>query len=889
MFQALWRVAAAVVLLLAVPAVPAGVAQIAVAVDDLIRDYRWRSIGPGAIGSRVTDIEAIAGNFATAYVATAGGGLWKTVNAGTTWTPIFDRYASSSIGDVALFRLDPSVVWVGTGIGSQTGDGIYKSIDGGDTFRTAGLGNAYQIARVATHPSNPSVVYAAAIGSPQSASGSRGVFATIDGGGTWQRLTNGLPVEARADATDLAVDPAAPDTIYAAFTIPAERPEAVGAGLSAAGVFKSVDAGRTWRRLGGGLPDDERGRISLALAPGNSRVVMAIVEHPPAIRTAGAAIRSAFGATVYRSDDAGESWRRVSHIPERASAIVISPVDEHQFYVLGLDFRESSNAGRRIEIAAAPYRTHGDYTAMWIDPANPDRRYLGSTAGLELTLDGGRTYRYFDNLPIASYASAAVDAGDPYAIYGAIDDNGLFATASFSRDPIGIRNDVVIQLDDGDSRRIAMTPGGSGVVYAPIARGLFVFDPVTRAGATRLLTQDTIRNFREATGVAPGSADALAEVRVDAASSLLVSMHDPSAVFVGGTRLLRTTDRGASWSIVDRRSDGERAVFVELAESPVTPAVFWAATGDGRVHLSRDGGSTWTDVTPALPNRPAGSFAVRDVAPSAYSADTAYVVCDRRERDDRAPCLFRTTTGGRTWTDLSRGLAPSQPVNVVVESSRNRSLLFAGTAAGVQVSFDAGQRWTPFGGAGGYGMPTVAVQALVIHPRERDLIAATAGRGLYIIDDVSALEAWRPEMATNTATLFVQRTATLWMGRSRAGPEDASTYAGQNPPSIMPLPLIARDGPRLQTAPIITFAMGWGVSGLGTLAITSPTGDERLLAVPARPGITRYRWDGRLGPAGMLDRSAGTFAAGVGDYRLTLTVGGRAVTGTLTLRGDPSK
>ena len=385
------------------------------------------------------------------------------------------------------------------------------------------------------------------------------------------------------------------------------------------------------------------------------------------------------------------------------------------------------------------------------------------------------------------------------------------------------------------------------------------------------------------------------------ASPLLISPHDASTVYVANSRVMRSVDRGQSWTFAgaggeswrprDIAGDRQDAInpaartVVALAESPVTRGVLWAATDDGHVHVSRDGGARWTDVALGVA---ASDLEVRDIEPSAGNADTAYVAFDGRARDDRAPYLFRTINGGRSWTNLSRGLAPTQPINVVVESPRNTNLIFVGTTAGVQVSFDAGQTWRSFGGASAYGLPTVAVRDLVIHPRERDLIAATDGRGVYIVDDISGLEAWRPGMAIETATMFEQRPATLWVDQSRGGPASESTYAGENPPWILP-PALARDGPRLQTAPIITVAMGWGVSGLATLVITSPIGDERRLAIAARPGITRYRWDGRLGPAGMtlLNSRAGTIAATPGDYRLTLTVGGRTVTGILKLRDDP--
>jgi hypothetical protein len=395
---------------------------------------------------------------------------------------------------------------------------------------------------------------------------------------------------------------------------------------------------------------------------------------------------------------------------------------------------------------------------------------------------------------------------------------------------------------------------------------------------------------------------------------MILSPHDPDVAYLAGNRVLRTDDQGSTWRIVspdlskarpetidvdsggltrDNTGAETYATVVSLSESRLVRGLIWAGTDDGNVQVTRDGGATWTRVDEAIPDVPEDLW-VSDVEASSAHPDSAYVAFDGHRSDNRDPWLFKTTDGGRSWTNLSGGLTKGHPIHVLVESARNPDLVFVGTEFGVQMSLDAGRRWQPIGGAMQHGLPTVAVHDLVIHPRDRDLIAATHGRGLYILDDISALEQMTPEVAARPVHLPRQRPATIWVDQSRTGQLGENTWAGQNPPSVAPVNFGNRDRARLQNTPVITVAMGPQASGTATLEITSRDGRTRSISIPAKTGITRYRWDGRMEAGGGGGRGGrgggrggGAGALEPGTYLLTLTLGDAKATGTLTVRADP--
>ena len=912
----------------------------------LLADYKFRPIGPGSAGGRITDVKALDSDFRYAIVAAASGGVWKTTNAGTTWTPIFDHYGASSIGAVAIFQKDPRILWVGTGEANNRnsvawGDGVYKSTDGGATFRNMGLKETFQIARVVTHPANADIVYVAAIGNLWAYTGDRGVFKTTDGGRTWQKLAGGLPNDGKTGATDLVMAPNNPEVLYAAFYQRLRRPWRFDSGGPNGGIFKTSDGGRTWQKLTSGLPPGDTGRIGLDVYRKDPRIVMAIVEHGfqcgagrgrgrGAAEDPTCADMARPGSGVYRSEDGGASWKflnRFNNRPFYYSQIRINPSDDQLVYVLATSFEWSRDGGKTLTAAQAPFGPNYDHHAMWIDPTNKDRFYLGKDKGLTLTQDHGASFVFFDNLPVAQFYKVGTDMRDPYSIYGGLQDNGSIGTMGFTRDVLGIRNDASWKMHWDDGQYVAVDPTDWRTVYSEGTQGTFrVVDPVGHTDTPRHQTPRNIVNFREATGKDPAAADAAAAIRYNWTSPFILSPQDPKVLYYGANYLLKTSDKGLTWRIVspdlskndpDHNNKGSGGLTPEstgaevygtiysVSESPVQAGVIWAGTDDGNVWVTRNGGEVWTEVDAAIPAVPKGLWVSRVLA-SAVDANTAYVAFDGHRSDNRAAWLFRTSDSGKSWTNLSPQLAPDQPVYVIEEDSRNPDLLFVGTEFGLQVSLDRGKTWRPMMN----GLPTVAVYDIVIHPRDRDLILATHGRGIYVLDDITALEQWRPEMAARAVHLFAQRQATEWVDMSRSGQLGENTYAGQNPPFVQPVNFQQRDRTHLVNTPLITFYLGAGAQGNATLEITSPDGTTRSLQVAAKPGITRYAWDGRMAAQARAGRAAAvnpdSGASGAegggragggrggapqrltpGTYSLKLTAGGDSATGTLTVREDP--
>jgi photosystem II stability/assembly factor-like uncharacterized protein len=910
--------------------------------DGLLTDFVWRSIGPGSAGGRIVDVESLDTDHRFVLVASASGGVWKSVNAGNTFEPIFDRYATGSIGDVAVSQKDPKIIWVGTGEANNRndvgwGDGVYKSIDGGATFADVGLKDTFQIARIVLHPTDPLTAYVAAVGDLWGASGDRGLFKTIDGGKTWQKLQQGLPSGNRAGANDLVMDPADPKTLYVSFYQRLRRPHRFDSGGPDSGLFKSTDGGKSWRRLTRGLPTGDLGRIGLAVYRKNPRILMAIVEHgfnptedDPAYKD-----MSRLGSGVYRSADGGESWtylNRHSVRPFFFSQIRINPSNDQHVYVLDVNFYESKDGGRTLEQGAR--RFGYDFHAMWIDPNQHDRYYLGQDKGFFVTQDHGRTFHFFDNIPVAQYYAIGVDMRDPYYIYGGLQDNGSWGTRSFTRDAFGIRNDDTWKMHWGDGMHAASNPDNWRQVYTEAENGSFRrYDALTYAEVMGRPNPANIVNFEEATGKprpsTPGSTDDLAafyaQMRGDRTfrfnwqTPFIVSPHNGRTIYFGGNRLFKSVDGGATWRIIsadlsnndpettrldtggltpDSTGAETHATIVSLSESPLVPGLVWAGTDDGNVWVTKNDGAAWSKVSGAIPGVPAKLW-VSDVEASAHAPGTAYVCFDGHRSDDFSTWVFRTTDYGASWTNIGQTLPPNQPVHVLTADARNPALIFVGTEFGVFATLDGGAAWRPLMN----GMPTVAVHDLVIHPRDNDLVAGTHGRGLYILDDITALQQLKPAVTSAAALLFAQRTATLWVDNSRGGQFGDDTYAGSNPPSVRP-PGAAMDRAKIVNTPLITWYLGTSSASPVSLTIQSIDGRlSRTVAVPAKAGITRYAWDGRFDPpAGSKPqppRPAGESAflasfrpppgvpAGPGVYRLSLTAGGTRVEGTFQIREDP--
>lgn len=846
--------------------------------ESLLQAMRWRNIGPAVFAGRVVDVEAVENDFRHAVVASASGGVWKSTNAGTTWTPIFDNYPSASIGDVAIFQRDPNILWVGTGEANNRnsvawGDGLYKSADGGKTFQPSGLRDTFQIARIITHPTDPNIVYVAAAGYLWGPSGDRGLFKTIDGGKTWAKLSTGLPADAagaqsKSGAIDLAMDPADPTVLYVAFYQRLRRPWRFDSGGPNGGIFKTSDAGKTWTKLTNGLPSGETGRIGLAVYRKNPKIVMAIVEHgfQPRPDAPEYADMSKLGTGIYRSEDGGKTWKfmnRYNGRPFYYSQIRINPTDDKKVYVLTTNFMQSEDGGRTFRPAPTSFEGGLDFHAMWVDPNNGERYYLGKDKGLTLTYDHGASFVLFDNMPIAQFYAVGVDMRDPYYVYGGLQDNGTWGGPHFSRDVRGTLNDSWWKLHWGDGMFIQIDPSDWRKIYTEAENGSArTYDALTH----QVETSRIITNLRD---YIPGASAAARQgwpegLRFNWRAPLVMSPHNSQTLYLGGNHLLRSVDGQITWQIIspdlstndpkktDTNTGGvtrdatgaeNHCSITAISESPRQPGLIWVGTDDGNVQVTRNGGATWTNVHANISGVPAGIW-VSGVEASRFDDGTAYLTFDGHRSDDLATWIFKTSDFGKTWTSIAANLPANQPLLVVREDLKNRNLLFVGSEFAVHASLDGGKSWSRLGN----GMPTVATHDLVIHPRDGDLIAATHGRGFYVLDDITPLQQWNEKVAAAPGHVFEQRTATIWEDQSRGGARGHLYWAAENPPYIVkPQPGGEVRG-RIQSGAVVTYWMGGHpMAAKVALEIVDPaSGRKRTLPVTAGGGIQRAFWDLRF-------------------------------------------
>ena len=833
--------------------------------EDLLDAFRWRNIGPANQGGRIVDIEASEKDFTRVFLATGSGGVWKSENAGNSWEPIFDRYATASIGDIALFQPNPQIIWVGTGEANNRnsvswGNGVYKSMDGGKTFQHLGLEKTMQIARIATHPSDPNTAYVAAIGNLWG-NGERGLFKTTDGGGTWSRLTKGLPEDNESGCTDLVMDPTNPNVLYAAFYQRIRQPHHFYSGGDNGGIFKSTDGGKTWSELTNGLPPGPTGRIGLSIYRKNPKILMAIVEAKTSRSL------DTLGSGVYRSEDAGKSWRYINTYNNRPfyySQIRINPLNDQRVYVLATPFMVSGDGGKTFRDGSEDQEVHGDYHAMWLDPNNSDRYYLGADKGASLTHDHGKHFILFDNLSIGQFYRIGTDMREPYTVYGGLQDNGFFSTASFSRDARGILNDANYKVHWGDGQYAIADPTDWRTVYTSMENGsIFRHDPITRALIRISPTPLTISNYQEA--LPEKERDGGNPFRFNWSAPMAMSPQDPKTLYFGGNYLFKSTDQGRTWRIIspdlstrhpekivqgksggittDNTGAETHCTIYTIAPSPVNPGIIWAGTDDGNVQLTRDGGGNWENVRTNVPSVPEGMW-VACIEASHFEAGTAYVAFDGHWNNVFAPYLFKTTDFGKTWSNIGVSLPGTEVVRVVREDHKNPELLFIGTETGVWYSLNGGRAWSrcmP-------NMPTVSVYDLAIHPRDGDLVAGTHGRSIWIMDDISPLQQMSDQIAASPAWLFSQRPAIRWNNVSRGGQRGHFWFAGENPPSVRNTGSLPRAG--FESRALIHYYVGKNAPDSLELEISDLAGrHSRKVRLPANAGIQRYAWDLKFDPA----------------------------------------
>jgi photosystem II stability/assembly factor-like uncharacterized protein len=755
MSKKLWMVLAGLILLLgsAGPA-PAG-DQGPGPLDQILAGLPFRALGPYRAGSWVTCFAVpdspARDHWHTFYVGARNGGLWKTVNNGTTFEPVFDGHDYLSIGAVALAPTDQRIVWVGTGEAynarsSHRGDGVYKSLDAGKTWQFVGLRDSQHIARIVIHPANPDIVYVASMGHLFTPNAERGVFKTIDGGRTW---TKALFINDNVGVIDLTLDPRSPDTLYAAAYEKYRRAWTFEESGPDSAIYKTTDGGGTWTKLTAGLPTGNIGRIGLDIYDRDSNILYALIENGnprPATpqelerekRFGRPAAEYVVGSSLYRSEDAGATWKRMSPEGKDLSGkaaysfnmVRIDPKDDTKVYITGVALGVSTDSGRtwlNLDWPPTTFATmFGDVRTVWVDPQDSDHLLIGSDGGVHVTYDGGETVDHYNNLPLGEFYAIGLDMADPYNIYGGLQDHDSWKGPSN-----GWSGEVTI------SDWVTVGEGDGMYNVIDWETGRWVYNCREFGNHTRL---DQELGVLER--IAPRRPKGQPPLRYNWTPPIAMSPFNSEVIYTGAQVVLRSMHRGDDWQEISPdlttddpvKTHGHNNVtfctITTLAESPLRPGLLWVGTDDGKVWLTRDGGGKWTDVT-ANVARAGGQadYWVSRVLPSARDEGTAYVAKTGFRVDDSRPMLYKTTDFGATWREITAGL-PRFCVNVVVEDRRNPDLLFCGTDGGVWVSIDAGTTWTAFRS----NMPSIPVNDLRVHPRENDLVVGTYGRGLYIAD-----------------------------------------------------------------------------------------------------------------------------------------------------------
>ena len=763
---------------------------------------QFRSIGPALTSGRISDIAVHPRNPNVMYVATAAGGLWKTTNHGVTWTPIFDDQGSSSLGCVTLDPNDPNVVWVGTGENNSQrsvgyGDGIYKSLDGGATWKKMGLENSEHIAKIVVDPRDSKVVYVAAQGPLWSAGGDRGLFKTVDGGETWENVQ---PISEHTGFTDLVMDPRNPDVLIAAAYQRRRHVWTLINGGPESALYKSTDAGKSWRRLRTGLPGGDLGRIGLTRSPLDPDVVYAIVE-------------AAEGGGFFRSTDGGETWAKrsgyVSGSPQYYQEIIADPHDVDRIYSMDTWMQVSHDGGATWQEVGERAK-HVDNHALWIDPADPSHLLAGCDGGLYETWDRGDNWKFFANLPVTQFYRLAVSNDAPfYYVYGGTQDNFTLGGPVRTNTRHGIRNSDWLVTVGGDGFQPQVDPENPDLVYSQWQHG-------------NLVRYD--RASGEMAQIQPKEGPDGPPLVWNWDAPLLISPHDAKTLYFAADRLFRSTDRGHSWQAIsgDLTRDLDRNTLpvmgrvwsmdavsknrstsiygnaVTLSESPVEKGLLYVGTDDGLIHVSEDGGETWRKIE-SFPGVPERTY-VNRVRASRFDASTVFAAFNNHKMGDFKPYLLKSTDRGCTWSSVAGhpddgGLPVRGSVYAVEQDPAKAELLYVGTEFGAFFSLDGGGRWVRFQG----GLPTVAVRDLVIQEREGDLVLGTFGRGFYVLDDVSPLRHASEALLHDEATVFPVRDAWAYhpsvpLGLAGKSFQGDDFYVADNPPFGAVFTYFLKDG-----------------------------------------------------------------------------------------------
>jgi photosystem II stability/assembly factor-like uncharacterized protein len=746
---------------------------------------RLRSIGPAFTSGRVVGLAVDPNNSSHYFVAAASGGVWKTLNAGTTWTPVFDREGSYSIGCIVLDPKNPLTVWVGTGENNSQrsvsyGNGVYRSDDGGKTWKNVGLKTSEHVGRIAIDPKDSNIVYVAAQGPLWGPGGDRGLYKTTDGGKTWKQI---LKISENTGVTDVVIDPQNPETLYAAAYQRRRHMWTLIDGGPESALYKSTDAGATWNKLRTGLPTTELGRIGLAISPVDPNVLYATIE--AADRKGG----------IFRSNDRGGSWERRNEFDAGAmyySRIVADPKNVDRVYVMNVFLMVSDDGGKTLRRLGEKSK-HVDNHDIWIDTNNTDHYLVGCDGGVYESYDRGANWDFKRNLPVTQFYDVTADNAKPfYNVYGGAQDNFAFGGPSRTRNASGIVNSDWFVTQGGDGFRTQVDPEDPNTIYAELQNG-------------NIIRYD--KRTGERMGIQPQVVRGEDPLRWNWDSPFIISPHSRTRLYFAADRLFRSDDRGDSWQAISgqlsRGLDRDRLAVMgkiwsidavaknastaffgnasALAESPKKEGLIYIGTDDGLLQITEDGGKNWRRVEKPL-DVPELAYVSRIVA-SNHEANTVYVAFENRQNADFKPYLLKSTDAGRTWTSIKGNLPANHPVWAIAEDHVNPNLLFVGTEFGLFFTVDGGRKWVQLKG----GLPTIQVRDLTIQKRENDLVVGTFGRGIYILDNYSALRSLTPEILKQGALLFPVKDALMYIqaqpigGRGKSF-QGESFYTAENPP-----------------------------------------------------------------------------------------------------------
>lgn len=854
-------------------------------IESATANLKMRAIGPAIMGGRIDDIAVAETDPKTIYLGAAAGGLWKSTDSGMTWTPLFDDQPNPSVGAVAVAPSNPSIVWVGTGEANNRqsaswGDGVYKSTDGGKTWAHMGLNDTQAIGRVVVDPTNPDIVYVAALGHLWGPNSERGVFKTSDGGKTWNKV---LFVNDNTGVSDVAIDPQSPTTLYAAAY---ERQRTVwgfNGGGPGGGVYKSTDGGATWNKLTHDLPSGDDGRIAVAVYRKNPNIVYALIQNAQ--------------GGVFRSEDKGATWKKMSSEdprPSYFSQIRIDPNNDLRIWMGGVNLYYSEDGGKTFDQERVR-DVHSDFHGIWIDPENSNFMLVGCDGGIYESRDAGRDWDHLNVMPLGQAYEVGYDNQEPYHLCAGYQDNAEWCGPSRTWFEGGIPNSDWFMVGGGDGFYVKPDAADPGTVYTESQDG-------------NIERRDLRTN--EALSVRPVPKEGDPPYRFNWNSPLLISSRDHNTIYYGGNFLFKSTDRGDSWTKlggdlttgVDRNTlpilgqlptkdtlslyDGVEwyPTITTIDESPANNSVLWVGTDDGNLQVSRDGGQNWENVASRVPGVPKGTYVTRVVA-SKFDEGTAYVTFDGHRSNDFHVYLFKTTNYGHSWKSLSAGIPQDTgTLHVIREHPKDQNMLFVGAEFGAYFSLDGGEHWNKLK----MGLPTVPVDDIQIQPRENDLILATHGRSIYILDDLTPLQQLNSQVLGEDLHLFPIRNTIAWRIYQNRWFDAQQVFLGPNPPEGVLIDFYLKAKPAKDQRVTIT------------ILDSSGKAIREIQDRNAEAGINRVNWDLRYDPPVKLTPeqeaalAQGFFGGGArgptadpGTYTVKIALGDNSQTQTVQLQQDP--